>query len=222
MYQLLQRNIDYDFRNIELLQQALTHRSASGQNNERLEFLGDAILSYVITYAIYRRFPYVNEGDMSRMRSTLVRGYTLADLAREFDLGSFLYLGRGEWKSGGYLRQSILSNTMEALIGGIFLDSDISTIEKVILKWYAHRLNTIRPGDKQKDPKTRLQEFLQGHHLPLPSYWISQVEGAEHNQEFTIYCQVSGIKEPIVSTAFSRRQAEQATAEKALIQLGVK
>ncbi|VFP83964.1 Ribonuclease 3 [Candidatus Erwinia haradaeae] len=218
----LQRKIGYHFKNVELLQQALTHRSASYKNNERLEFLGDSILSYVITHALYRRFPYVDEGDMSRMRSTLVRGNTLAAMAKEFDLGSYLYLGRGEWKSGGYLRQSILSNTMEALIGGIFLDSNISTIEKCILNWYSCRLNTISPGDRQKDPKTRLQEFLQGNHLPLPSYFLSQVQGAEHNQAFTIYCKISGMKDPVVGTGSSRRQAEQATAEQALTKLGIK
>ncbi|WP_414626229.1 ribonuclease III [Candidatus Erwinia haradaeae] len=218
----LQRKIGYFFKKTELLQQALTHRSFSRQNNERFEFLGDSILNCVISYAIYRGFPCIDEGDLSRMRSTLVRGYTLAEIAREFNLGSYLTLSRGEWKSGGYKRQSILSNAMEALIGGIFLDSNMQTIERLILNWYDSRLHTISPGDEQKDPKTRLQEFLQGNHLPLPSYLVLQVQGSEHHQLFTIQCIVTGIEEPVVETGFSRRQAEQKTAQTALIMLGIK
>ncbi|VFP85657.1 Ribonuclease 3 [Candidatus Erwinia haradaeae] len=217
----LQRKIGYFFKKIELLQQALTHRSSSRQNNERFEFLGDSILNCVISYAIYRSFPCIDEGDLSRMRSTLVRGYTLAEIAREFNLGSHLTLSRGEWKSGGYKRQSILSNAMEALIGGIFLDSNMQTIERLILNWYDSRLHTIEPGDEQKDPKTRLQEFLQGNHLPLPSYFVLQVQGSEHHQLFTIQCIVTGIEEPVVATGLSRRQAEQKTAQKALMTLGI-
>ncbi len=142
------------------MHQALTHRSAISKHNERLEFLGDSILSYVIANALYHRFPRVDEGDMSRMRATLVRGNTLAELAREFELGECLRLGPGELKSGGFRRESILADTVEALIGGVFLDSDIQTVEKLILNWYQTRLDEISPGDKQKDPKTRLQEYL--------------------------------------------------------------
>lgn len=126
--------------------QALTHRSASSKHNERLEFLGDSILSFVIANDLYHRFPKVDEGDMSRMRATLVRGNTLAELAREFNLGECLRLGPGELKSGGSRRESILADTVEALIGGIFLDSDIQTIERIILSWYESRLNEISPG----------------------------------------------------------------------------
>lgn len=168
----LQRKLGYTFNHQELLQQALTHRSASSKHNERLEFLGDSILSYVIANALYHRFPRVDEGDMSRMRATLVRGNTLAELAREFELGECLRLGPGELKSGGFRRESILADTVEALIGGVFLDSDIQTVEKLILNWYQTRLDEISPGDKQKDPKTRLQEYLQGRHLPLPTYLV--------------------------------------------------
>ncbi len=166
----LQRKLGYTFNHQELLQQALTHRSASSKHNERPEFLGDSILSFVIANALYHRFPRVDEGDMSRMRATLVRGNTLAELAREFDLGECLRLGPGELKSGGFRRESILADTVEALIGGVFLDSNIQTVEQLILNWYKTRLDEISPGDKQKDPKTRLQEYLQGRHLPLPSY----------------------------------------------------
>ncbi|WGL97519.1 ribonuclease III [Arsenophonus sp. aPb] len=212
----LQRKLGYAFKQIELLKQALTHRSASSGHNERLEFLGDSILSFVIANDLYHRFPKVDEGDMSRMRATLVRGNTLAELAREFDLGECLRLGPGELKSGGFRRESILADTIEALIGSIFLDSDIQTTEQIVLAWYDTRLIEISPGDKQKDPKTRLQEYLQGRHLPLPSYLVVQVRGEAHDQEFTIHCQVSGIKEPVEGVGSSRRKAEQAAAEQAL------
>ncbi|MCW7762983.1 ribonuclease III [Photorhabdus luminescens] len=215
----LQRKLGYTFDQHDLLIQALTHRSASSKHNERLEFLGDSILSFVIANALYHRFPRVDEGDMSRMRATLVRGNTLAELAREFELGECLRLGPGELKSGGYRRESILADTVEALIGAIFLDSDIQMVERTILRWYETRLNEISPGDKQKDPKTRLQEYLQGHHLPLPSYLVVMVRGEAHDQEFTIHCQVSGIEQPVKGTGSSRRKAEQAAAEQALKQL---
>lgn len=212
----LQRKLGYTFKQIELLKQALTHRSANSSHNERLEFLGDSILSFIIANDLYHRFPKVDEGDMSRMRATLVRGNTLYKLAREFNLGECLCLGPGELKSGGFRRESILADTIEALIGSIFLDSDIQTTKQVILTWYKTQLIEISPGDKQKDPKTRLQEYLQGHHLPLPSYLVVQVRGEAHEQEFIIHCQVSGRKEPIEGMGSSRRKAEQAAAEQAL------
>ncbi len=217
----LQRKLGYTFTQNELLQQALTHRSASSKHNERLEFLGDSILSFVIANVLYQKFPRVDEGDMSRMRATLVRGNTLAEIAREFEIGECLRLGPGELKSGGFRRESILADTVEALIGAIFLDSDITTIETLILNWYQSRLDEISPGDKQKDPKTRLQEYLQGRHLPLPSYLVIQVKGEAHNQEFTIHCQVSGLSEQITGVGASRRKAEQAAAEQALTKLGI-
>lgn len=212
----LQKKLCYTFQQHDLLLQALTHRSASSKHNERLEFLGDSILSYVIANALYQRFPYVNEGDMSRMRAVLVRGNTLAEMAREFELGECLYLGPGELKNGGFRRESILADTVEALIGGIFLDSDIRTVEKLILDWYQLRLDTITPGDKQKDQKTRLQEYLQGRHLPLPTYLVVQMRGEAHDQEFTIHCQVSGLVQPIIGNGLSRRKAEQDAAKQAL------
>lgn len=217
----LQRKLGYTFQQQSLLQQALTHRSASSKHNERLEFLGDSILSFVIADTLYRRFPRVDEGDMSRMRATLVRGNTLAEIGREFDLGECLRLGPGELKSGGYRRESILADTVEALIGAVFLDSDIHQVQALILAWYHSRLEFISPGDKQKDPKTRLQEFLQGRHLPLPTYLVTQVRGEAHDQEFTIQCRVSGINDDIVGIGASRRKAEQAAAEQALKHLGL-
>ncbi|XRX42417.1 MAG: ribonuclease III [Buchnera aphidicola (Eriosoma harunire)] len=217
----LQKVIGYTFIQQEILKQALTHRSAHSKHNERLEFLGDSILSFVIANALYHDHPYVDEGDMSRMRATLVRGHTLAELAYEFDLGEYLKLGQGEIKSGGSYRESILANTIEAIIGGIFLDSNIHTIESLILKWYKKRLKKISPGEKQKDPKTRLQEYLQSKRLPLPSYLVMQVYGEAHNQLFTIHCMINGITENLIGIGSSRRKAEQNAAQHALMKLGL-
>ncbi|ABF14036.1 ribonuclease III [Candidatus Palibaumannia cicadellinicola] len=212
----LQKKIGYYFQNQNLLLQALTHRSASNKHNERLEFLGDSILSYVIAHALYQRFQYINEGDMSRMRATLVRGNTLAEIARELNLSTCLRLGIGELKSGGLSRDSILADAVEALIGSIFLDSNIFTVEKFILNLYRSRLNKIIPGERQKDPKTRLQEYLQGQHMPLPIYIIVQISGETHDQRFIIHCQVNNLANPIIGHGSSRRQAEQAAAQQAL------
>lgn len=217
----IQKVLGYTFTHTDLLKQALTHRSASSKHNERLEFLGDSILSFVIANALYQHFPYINEGDMSRMRATLVKGNTLAEIASEFDLGEYLKLGQGELKSGGFRRESILANTIEALIGSIYLDSNIETVEELILKWYEKRLEKISPGEKQKDPKTRLQEYLQSKHLDLPIYFIVDVYGEAHNQLFTIHCKISIMTACFIGTGSSRRKAEQDAAQKALIQLGV-
>ncbi|XBC42509.1 MAG: ribonuclease III [Buchnera aphidicola (Meitanaphis elongallis)] len=217
----LQKILGYNFIKKNLLIQALTHRSANSKHNERLEFLGDSILSFVIANALYHYFPNVNEGDMSRMRATLVRGNTLAKIAYEFNLGNYLQLGQGELKSGGFRRESILANTIEALIGSIFLDSNLKTVEKLILKWYKKRLEKISPGDTQKDPKTRLQEYLQSKHLPLPAYLVEQVYGEAHNQLFTIYCEITGMDEKSIGIGSSRRKAEQEAAQSVLAKLGL-
>ena len=215
----LERKIGHTFVDGDLLKRAITHRSAGSRHNERLEFLGDSILSLVIAEALYHRFPDVSEGDMSRMRATLVREKTLAELAREFDLGEYLILGPGELKSGGFRRESILADTVEALIGAIFLDVGIEQIRTLLLQWYASRLDEIRPGADQKDPKTRLQELLQGKRKPLPSYAVVKVKGEAHNQEFTVQCEIEGLDVTVVGVGSSRRKAEQAAAEKALEQL---
>ncbi len=216
---LLQKKIGYQFNDVDLFHLALTHRSANGKHNERLEFLGDSILSFVIADDLYHRFPKVNEGDMSRMRATLVRGNTLAELGREFDLGDHLKLGPGELKSGGFRRDSILADAVEAIIGAIYLDSNIEVVRGIILHWYQDRLEGIQPGVSQKDPKTRLQEFLQGRRKPLPIYTVSKIKGEAHNQEFTVECEVAGFGKPVIGKGTSRRKAEQAAAELALEQL---
>lgn len=215
----LEQKLGYQFQNKDLLIRAITHRSAGSRHNERLEFLGDSILSLVIAEVLYYRFPNVSEGDMSRMRATLVREKTLAELAREFALGDYLILGPGELKSGGYRRESILADTVEALIGAIYLDSQLDSIRTLLLTWYNDRLDSIRPGAEQKDPKTRLQEFLQGRRRPLPSYNVIDVKGEAHNQQFTVECAIEGIENAYVGVGTSRRKAEQAAAEQALEQL---
>lgn len=222
-FKTLQKNLGYYFNNISTLKLALTHRSANQKHNERLEFLGDSILNFVVSIALYKRFPQTNEGDMSRMRATLVRGKTLVEIAKKFQINKYIFLGYGEKKSGGALRKSILANVIEALIGGIFLDSsNFYVVEKLIINWYTSRLKNIIPGDKQKDPKTRLQEYLQERHLPLPVYVIKKTTGKSHDQKFTIHCHISGMKKPIIFTSYSRRTAEQAAAAKVLIKLGIK
>ncbi|QCI26734.1 ribonuclease III [Buchnera aphidicola (Thelaxes californica)] len=217
----LQKTLGYTFIRKKLLILALTHRSASSIHNERLEFLGDAILSFVIANFLYQFFPQVNEGEMSRIRATLVKGNTLAKIAHEFNIGEYLLLGPGELKSGGFLRKSILSNTIEALIGSIFLDSNIETVSALILKWYDSRLKKINPQDTQKDPKTKLQEYLQSKKLPLPNYFIEKIYGEAHNQIFTVYCQINRIDEFSIGIGTSRRKAEQDAAERALKNLGL-
>uniref|UniRef100_A0A1A9UK73 Mitochondrial inner membrane protease subunit n=1 Tax=Glossina austeni TaxID=7395 RepID=A0A1A9UK73_GLOAU len=210
----LQNKIGYIFRQNIFLQQALTHRSFSNKHNERLEFLGDSILNYIIADVLY-------QGDLSQMRASLVKSRTLVEIAREFCLGNYLLLGIGEIKTGGRKRESILSNTMEALIGGIFLDSDIKTIHKIVIDWYKTRLDIIQPGNIQKDPKTRLQEYLQSNRYPLPNYFLKDVQGESHNQEFIIYCLIHGLNTQTIGRGTTRRKAEQSAAKKALLLLNI-
>lgn len=215
---MLQKKIGYCFKHKDLLLQALTHRSCSDQHNERLEFLGDAILNYVIANFLYHKCFGYSEGEMSRIRSNMVCAYALSGLAKKFDLGNYLKLGYGELKNGGDKRESILSNTIEALIGSIFLDSDIQTIELLIHRWY-DKLNQDSFQNKEKDPKTRLQEYLQHHQLPLPVYCIEKITGHSHKQIFTINCQISELNYPIIGFGSSRRKAEQEAAIIALQKL---
>ena len=212
---LLFKKIGYSFNDVRLLEQAMTHRSYRGAHNERLEFLGDSILSFVIADALYHQFPKAREGDLSRMRSTLVRGQTLAEFGVEFELGDFLRLGPGELKSGGYRRESTLADAVEAIIGAVFLDSDIETCRELVLNWYQSRLKAITPGHNQKDPKTLLQEYLQARKTPLPSYNVIDTKGQAHNQVFTVECLIEN-KPQVVAKGSSRRKAEQKAAELAL------
>jgi len=212
----LSKEIGHQFKDPSLLKQALTHRSAKGSHNERLEFLGDSILGFVIAEVLFEKFPKHDEGDLTRMRSSLVKGVTLAQMAREFDLGEYLFLGPGELKSGGHRRESILEDAMEAIIGAVYLDAGLDNCKALVLNWFTERLNIIKPGNEQKDPKTRLQEYLQGRKIPLPEYDVIDTRGQSHNQEFTVRCRTSVIEEEVIAKGTSRRKAEQTAAAKVL------
>jgi len=214
--------LGYRFSNEELLIQALTHRSHSRRNNERLEFLGDAILNCTIAQQLFSRFPKAREGQLSRLRAHLVKGETLAELAREFELGECLRLGSGELKSGGFRRDSILADAVEAVIGAISLDSSMADAQNVIIRWYEPRLSDINLSDNIKDSKTRLQEFLQSRKAPLPVYNVREVNGEAHDQNFIVDCEVAGLDQATVGEGNSRRIAEQEAARAALKALGEK
>jgi len=215
----LQTKLGYKFNNNELLVLALTHRSFNSNNNERLEFLGDAILSFIVAEYLFKHFPTAREGQLSRLRSSLVRGENLANLARKFDLGSYLQLGTGEIKSGGTDRGSILSDAMESIIGAIYRDSDIKTINKLVLRWLRPQLNGLTIVETNKDPKTRLQEFLQAKGFEPPRYEVLEVNGKPHCRTFRVAC-FAKLKENAVAygVGISRRSAEQEAANTALNQ----
>jgi len=215
--------IDYRFKDESLLSLALTHRSIGSKNNERLEFLGDSILGMVISSELFNRFPNEKEGVLTRLRSSLVKGDTLSEIAIELNLGDFIKLGSGELKSGGYRRASTLADAVEAIIGAVYLDSraesGIQQVEKIILSIFNTRLDNCEPGGVLKDPKTRLQEYLQSKNLQLPTYSVVSISGKEHLQTFKVSCSIDGYPNHVVATGASRRKAEQAAAEKALVTL---
>ncbi len=213
------RRIGHSFRDNSLLELAMTHRSFGGQNNERLEFLGDSIVNFVIAEDLFQRFPQAREGQLSRLRARLVKGQTLAELAREMEFGGHLLLGSGEMKSGGHRRDSILADAVEAVIGAIYLDAGMETARARVLAWYAARLEAIDLQDTQKDPKTRLQEFLQSRQVALPRYEVISVEGEAHAQTFTVECHVAMLEEHTLGIGSSRRHAEQQAAELALARI---
>lgn len=217
----MSKKLGYTFVDPTLLIKALTHRSAKGSHNERLEFLGDSILGFVIAEALYHKFPDHDEGDLTRMRSSLVKGVTLAEIGRSFNLGEYLILGPGEMKSGGHRRDSILEDAVEAILGAIFLDSNAQTCKELILTWFAERLAIIKPGNNQKDPKTRLQEYLQGRKIPLPLYEVTETTGQSHNQQFTVRCTTSVIEKEVIAKGSSRRKAEQTAAQQVLEMINI-
>ena len=214
--EVLTRRIDYAFNNIAYLQTALTHRSAKSNNNERMEFLGDAILSYLISIELYDRFPNAKEGELSRLRASLVKGETLGKIANEIKLGDFLHMGSGELKSGGYRRSSTLADAFEALIGAVYLDGGLEAARQFIQLFYADRLDQCDPSKAAKDPKTRLQEYLQAQSHPLPDYEVIETLGKAHNQTFKVECRVEGLSSPVYGEGSSRRKAEQMAAMAAL------
>ncbi|MBL1294147.1 MAG: ribonuclease III [Thiotrichales bacterium] len=209
--------LDYRIVGQKLFAQALTHRSASNQNNERLEYLGDAVLDLVVAEDLYLRFPEADEGELSRMRASLVKGDTLAKLARDIDLAEHLILGSGEMKSGGHRRSSILAGTIEALIGAIYLDGGFDASQTFIRYLYFKEYETLSLDDAKKDPKTLLQEYAQSRSLSLPSYTIESMSGEGHKQAFVAAC---GMEKPLSTTTGeggSRRKAEQAAASAMLL-----
>jgi ribonuclease-3 len=207
---------DYRFQDPELLAQALTHRSSGATHNERLEFLGDALLGFIIGDILYRRFPDADEGQLTRCRAALVNKERLASIARAIELGPRLVLGEGEMKSGGWRRDSILANALEALLGAIYLDGGIEACHRQISIWFDAILANTDPGQTSKDPKTQLQEFLQARGLSLPVYRNVEMTGPPHNQTFTVECRADLLPEPVIARGRSRRRGEQEAAQKAL------
>ena len=216
-HQLLQTRLGYTFRDAGLLQQALTHRSHSALHNERLEFLGDSILNCVVASILYERYRGLDEGDLSRLRANLVKQQALFEIAQKLDLSQFLRLGEGELKSGGFRRPSILADTLEALLGAIFLDAGFDSARDVIRAFYIPLLDTVDPGTLGKDAKTLLQEFLQAKRIALPTYNVVATHGAAHSQEFEVECLVPKLSVQVFGRGGSRRAAEQAAASLALV-----
>ncbi|MDX1823346.1 MAG: ribonuclease III [Thiohalomonadales bacterium] len=212
----LEDQLGYHFKDETLLRTALTHRSAASQNNERMEFLGDAVLGYIISSDLYQRFPGATEGALSRLRSSLVKGDTLADIATQLMFGDFLILGSGELKSGGFRRRSILSDAFEAVIGAVYLDSDIDEVRRCILPLFKSRLDQCDPKAVKKDAKTRLQEFLQSRGNALPEYHVMNISGEAHKQTFEVECRLPDLEVSTKGKGSSRRKAEQQAATSAL------
>ncbi|HEV8019440.1 MAG TPA: ribonuclease III [Steroidobacteraceae bacterium] len=216
----VREQLGYEPRDPALFRAALTHRSAAGPNNERLEFLGDAVLNLVIAHQLYRAFPQAAEGDLSRLRARLVSREPLAEVAVSLGLGAMLQLGSGELKSGGFRRQSILADALEALCGAIFLDGGPGAVEPVIVRLFAPRIAALPPPAALKDAKTRLQEYLQSRSLTLPRYTVLEVAGQDHAQTFRVSCEVTGLKLRVEGGGSSRRRAEQDAAGRMLAEIG--
>lgn len=216
----LSRYLGYLFKNPDLLQQALSHRSTAGENYERLEFLGDAIVNFVIADELFTRFPEATEGQLTRLRANLVNQQTLSEIADELMLSDYINLGVGELKSGGARRPSILADAVEAIIAAIYLDSSLDTCQDCVSNWYATRLDYIKLDESQKDPKTMLQEYTQARKMPLPIYRILSITGAPHDQEFCVECEVQTLAQRPQGLGRSRRAAEQTAAGLALAALG--
>ncbi|MEE9344728.1 MAG: ribonuclease III [Methylococcales bacterium] len=217
--QQCERALQSSFNDISWLRMALTHRSAGSKNNERLEFVGDSILNFVIGNALYEKFPKADEGTLSRLRAGLVNESTLAERARHLKLGDYLILGSGELKSGGFNRDSILSDALEAIIGSIFKDQDFSVAEQWILNLYTDLLKATSADHVVKDPKTRLQEYLQARGLEVPNYRLLSSDGLSHQQVFHVECRVDSCDVVSKGSGLSRKRAEQQAAEKILDQL---
>lgn len=212
----LYKRLKYEFKNEPLLQQALSHCSVGANNNERLEFLGDAILSVTIANELFKRFEKMNEGDLSRLRAHLVNGDTLAEIASELELGDYLHLGQGELKSGGHRRASILSDALEAIFAAVYLDSSFEEAQALIIRLFRTRLEDPSLQINLKDPKTALQELLQAAKFPLPQYSLLKTTGNEHNQVFHVLCEIKSHQLAVQGKGPTRRKAEQKAAQDCL------
>lgn len=212
----LVKKLDYSFDNIDLLNEALTHRSFARKNNERLEFLGDGILNFVIADELFKQYPNVQEGDLSRLRANLVNKESLAEIANHLNLGDVIQLGSGELKSGGFRRPSILADAVESIFGAVYRDGGFVPCRDLIIRLYAYRLSSPADPQRLKDPKTRLQELLQSRRLSLPEYHVSKITGKAHAQVFHVTCSIEKMKITVNGEGRSRRKAEQLAAEKAI------
>lgn len=214
--QRLSKALGYEYQDLSNLERALTHRSVGAKNNERLEFLGDSLVNFMIADALYHQFQKISEGDLSRIRAFLVKGETLAKIGKEYQLSEYLMLGPGELKSGGYRRESIIADAVEAIIASVYEDGGLEPCRELVSRLYEKRLQELEPEKVGKDPKTRLQEFLQSHHHPLPEYSVISVNGPAHAQEFLVSCYVANLNRKFEATATNRRKAEQLAADQAL------
>ncbi|MCC2595159.1 ribonuclease III [Pusillimonas sp. MFBS29] len=212
----LQAALGHQFQDASLLELALTHRSHSAHHNERLEFLGDSVLNFVVASLLFARFPQIDEGDLSRLRANLVKQASLADIAGKLDLSQHLRLGEGELKSGGFRRPSILADALEALFGAAYLDGGFECAQKVIERQYTTILENVDEKTLGKDPKTLLQELLQARKLDLPVYAVVATHGAAHNQLFEVECRIQALDVKVSAGGASRRAAEQSAAELAI------
>lgn len=215
----LSQILAYHFKNLGLLQQALTHRSAHPIHNERLEFIGDSIVNFVIGEALFHAHPNQAEGELSRWRASLVQRETLAEIGLEWHLNEYMILGPGEKKTGGMHRISNLANAVEAIIGAIYLDSDFSTIKNILLKTFEKKLTTAHIASLQKDYKTQLQEWLQSKQIPIPTYDLIEVSGQDHASIFKIRCSIPKLVKTSIGEGSSKKKAEQEAAAQMLKQL---
>ena len=215
----LRERLGHEMQDPALFSAALTHRSASGRNNERLEFLGDSVLNLLVAELLYERFPQASEGDLSRLRASLVSAAPLAMIAQDIELGDELQLGSGELKTGGFRRQSILADALEALIGAIYLDAGLDAARHLVRRLWAAQLEHLPQAEALKDPKTRLQEYLQARGHALPDYRLEQIAGEAHAQHFTVCCEIAALGLQATGEGLSRRRAEQQAAQRIIDQL---
>lgn len=218
-HKALEEQLEYSFSDSALLDLALTHRSHSKSNNERLEFLGDALLDLIISEALYVHYPLAHEGQMTRTRASMVKGETLAEIARQIQLGGHVKLGSGELKSGGHRRASILADALEAIFGAVYLDAGLNACRTVVMRLYADRFSSTLLESEEKDPKTQLQEWMQARKKRLPIYSVIAEVGDAQDKLFTVKCSVGSVCDAVTATGESKRAAEMAAAEKILTRL---